>query len=212
MELIAEQLNRFAELYSSPQDKLLEEIQTYTYSSHAEPHMLSGHVQGRLLSMISHMVRPRRILELGTFTGFSALCLAEGLCDDGVLHTIEYREETAAVAQGFINKSAYADRIQQHIGNALEIIPKLQESWDLVFIDADKPGYIAYIDLILPAVRKNGFILADNIFFHGKALEENPSGKSAKAIVAFNQYIQQRDDLEKLVLTIRDGLYVLRKK
>ena len=206
-----EQLNQFADAYSTAEDVLLAEINDFTQKNHAEPHMLSGHVQGGLLKMISQMVRPERSLEIGTFTGYSALCLAAGLQTDGILHTIEFRETTAAIAGDFFKKSAYSNNIRLHIGNALEIIPQLKEEWDLVFIDADKPGYINYFELVFPCVKKNGFILADNIFFHGEALKENAKGKSAKAIKEFNQFINQRTDIEKVVLTIRDGLYLIRK-
>ncbi len=204
-------LNQFADAYSTAEDALLAEVNDFTQKHHAEPHMLSGHVQGQLLKMISRMIQPERVLEIGTFTGYSALCLAAGLQPNGILHTIEFREPTAAIANDFFQKSAYRDHIQLHIGNALEIIPQLDENWDLVFIDADKPGYINYFELVLPRVKKNGFILADNIFFHGEALKENAKGKSAKAIKEFNQFINQRTDIEKVVLTIRDGLYLIRK-
>ncbi|MBO9593379.1 MAG: O-methyltransferase [Niabella sp.] len=211
MELLPIELEQFAINFSTPPDALRQEVEQYTQQHHAEPHMLSGPVQGKLLEMISHMIRPRRILEIGTFTGYSALCLAEGLTNDGELHTIEFREETAAIAHNFFQKSALYPRIKLHVGNALNIIPALNETWDLVFIDADKPGYMDYFKLVLPAVKKNGFILADNIFFHGQVFTENPKGKSAKAIKAFNDFIQHREDIDKLVLTIRDGLYLLRK-
>ena len=173
--------------------------------------MLSGHLQGKVLEMISCMIRPKRILEIGTFTGYSALCLAKGLIDEGQLHTVELREEDVQLARSFFNRSVYADKIVSHSGNASDIIPKLNETWDLVFIDADKPAYIEYFNLVLPQVRKNGFILADNIFFHGGVLEENVQGKNAKGIEAFNNFIKTRTDIEKVVLTIRDGLYLIRK-
>lgn len=211
MDLIHPQVNDFAEAFTSKENELLAEIAHFTNTQHAEPHMLSGHVQGQVLRMISYMIRPRRILEIGTFTGYSALCLAEGLAGDGILHTIENREETAAIANNFFQKSALYPKIKLHTGNAMDIIPALNEEWDLVFIDADKPGYIDYFTLVLPSVRKNGFILADNIFFHGRALEEEPKGKSGKAIKAFNEFIIKQADIEKVVLTIRDGLYLLRK-
>ncbi|SDD23274.1 O-methyltransferase [Niabella drilacis] len=211
MELLPIELEQFALNFSTPPDPLRQEVEAYTRQNHAEPHMLSGPVQGKLLEMISHMIRPRRILEVGTFTGYSALCLAEGLTNDGELHTIEFREETAAIAHNFFQKSALYPKIKLHVGNALNIIPTLNESWDLVFIDADKPGYIDYFKLVLPAVRKNGFILADNIFFHGQVFTQVPKGKSAKAIKAFNDFVHHNDDIDKLVLTIRDGLYLLRK-
>jgi predicted O-methyltransferase YrrM len=157
------------------------------------------------------MIRPRRILEIGTFTGYSALCLAKGLTAGGQLHTIELREADAAVARGFFNRSSFSSQIILHTGNALSIIPELDETWDLVFIDADKPAYIEYFNLLLPRVRQNGFILADNIFFHGEALEDNPKGKSAIGIRAFNEFIKGRKDIEKVILTLRDGLYLVRK-
>ncbi len=173
--------------------------------------MLSGHLQGKLLEMISCMIKPRRILEIGTFTGYSALCLAKGLTDDGQLHTIDIRDEDVQLARSYFNRSVSADKIISHPGNALDIIPKLNEIWDLVFIDADKPAYIEYFNLVLHQVRKNGFILADNIFFHGEVLKENVKGKSAKGIEAFNNFIKDRVDIEKVILTIRDGLYLVRK-
>ncbi|HEX7845576.1 MAG TPA: O-methyltransferase [Chitinophagaceae bacterium] len=190
-------------------------ISTLIYAAdmqhHKEYGMLSGHVQGKVLEMISCMIRPRRVLEIGTFTGYSALCLAKGLSEDGKLHTLELREEDAKLARSFFDRSVYADQIISHSGNALDIIPSLNETWDLVFIDADKPAYIEYFNLVLPRLRKNGFILADNIFFHGQVLEEKVSGKSAKGIQAFNEFIKQRTDIEKVILTIRDGLYLIRK-
>lgn len=189
----------------------MKEIADYTYGHHAEPQMLSGHLQGKVLEMISCMIRPRRILEIGTFTGYSALCLAKGLTDDGQLQTIDIRHDDVELSRSFFNRSIYADKIISHCGNALDIIPRLYETWDLVFIDADKPEYINYFNLVLPQMRKNGFILADNIFFHGDVLHENVKGKSAKGIVAFNKYIKERTDIEKVVLTIRDGLYLIRK-
>ncbi len=211
MELIHPKVQEYAEAFSSVEDTLLKEIADYTYSKHADPQMLSGHLQGKLLEMISWMIRPRRILEIGTFTGYSALCLAKSLTGDGLLHTIDIRAEDVQLARSYFDRSSYADKIISHTGNATEIIPQLNETWDLVFIDADKPAYIEYFNLVLPQLRKNGFILADNIFFHGEVLEENVRGKNAKAIEAFNKFIMERTDIEKVVLTIRDGLYLIRK-
>lgn len=211
MDLIAPLVTQYAEKYTSVEDSLLKEISDYTIQHHPEHHMLSGCIQGKLLEMISCMIRPERILEIGTFTGYSALCLAKGLKQKGKLHTIELREEDARLARSYFDRSAYANQIISHTGHALNIIPKLKESWDLVFIDADKPAYIEYFNLVFPRLRKNGFILADNIFFHGQVLKEEVKGKSAKGIQAFNDYIRERTDIEKVVLTIRDGLYLLRK-
>lgn len=211
MDLISPLVNQFAENYTSAEDLLLKEVNDYTCQNHPELHMLSGHLQGKLLEMISCMVRPERILEIGTFTGYSALCLARGLKGTGLLHTIELREDDSRIARSFFDRSPWSKQIISYTGNALDIIPGLDENWDLVFIDADKPSYIEYFNLVFPRLRKNGFILADNIFFHGQVLTEEVKGKSAKGIKAFNDFIRQRNDIEKVVLTIRDGLYLLRK-
>lgn len=211
MDIVHPSAQHYAEEYTSPEDALLKEVNDYTLQHHKEYVMLSGHLQGKLLEMISTMVQPRRILEIGTFTGYSALCLARGLTTEGKLHTIELRQEDAQKAQGFFGRSVYASRIISHVGNALEIIPTLNETWDLVFIDADKPAYIEYFNLVLPTLRKNGFILADNIFFHGQVFDKVVTGKSAKGIQAFNDFIRNCSDIEKVVLTIRDGLYLIRK-
>jgi predicted O-methyltransferase YrrM len=211
LELIHPFAEKYAEEFSSPEDDLLKEITLFTKTNHAEPHMLSGHIQGLFLQMISFMIRPKRILEIGTFTGYSALCLARGLDENGVIHTIENRQNIADIAHNFFVKSALYSKIKWHVGNALDIIPSLHEQWDLVFIDADKQGYIDYFNIVFPSVKKNGFIIADNIFFHGKAFENDPKGKSAKGIKAFNEMIQHRTDIEKVVVSIRDGLYLLRK-
>lgn len=209
--MILPELQAYAEKYTSGEDNLLFEIRQFTEVHHPEAVMISGHVQGKLLEMISWMVRPRRVLEIGTFTGYSALCLAKGLVDDGVLHTIELRRKDAETARGYFNRSVNREKLILHEGNALSIISQLDETWDLAFIDADKPSYIEYFNLVFPRLRKNGFILADNIFFHGQVLEAEPKGKSVKGIQAFNDFIRERQDLEKLALTIRDGLMLIRK-
>ncbi len=211
MDLILPIVEQYAESQTTSEDSLLQEINAFTQKESPESHMISGHLQGKLLEMISIMVKPQRILEIGTFTGYSALCLAKGLTEEGQLHTIELREKDAAIARNYFDRSPLGKKIISHCGNALEIIPKLVENWDLVFIDADKPAYVEYFNLVFPHLRKNGFILADNIFFHGKALEQDPTGKSAKGIRDFNKFILSREDIDKLVLTIRDGLYLIRK-
>jgi predicted O-methyltransferase YrrM len=211
LELINPIAESYAARFSSDEDALLKEINDWTVKNHQGSHMLSGQLQGKFLEMISWMVRPRRVLEIGSFTGYSALCLAQGLVVDGQLHTIELRDDDAAVARAYFDRSSFSSRIILHVGNALNIIPELNETWDLVFIDADKTGYIEYFNLILPRVRQNGFILADNIFFHGEALEQDPKGKSAIGIRKFNEFIKERKDIEKVIVTVRDGLYVIRK-
>lgn len=211
MVLINPSVQQYAEYYSSEEDVLIREVNDFTMQHHAESQMLSGHLQGKVLEMLSCMLRPRRILEIGTFTGYSALCLAKGLPEDGQLHTIELREADARLSRAYFDRSSFSRQIISHTGNALNIIAGLEEEWDFVFIDADKPSYIEYFNLVLPRLRKNGFILADNIFFHGQVLEEEIKGKSAKGIQAFNEFIKNRTDIEKVVLTIRDGLFLIRK-
>ena len=211
MDLTLPLAQQYAERYTSPEDDLLREVAEYTYANHPKAHMLSGHLQGKFLEMVSCMIRPKKVLEIGTFTGYSALCLAKGLPEDGRLHTIELRKEEADRAQAYFNRSKYAQQIILHIGQALDIIDELDETWDLVFIDADKEGYIDYFNRVLPKLRQNGFIFVDNVLFHGQVLSEPVKGKNAKAIQAFNDYVQQRTDVEKVLLPVRDGILLIRK-
>ena len=213
METVVSNLaEKYAAAFSSAEEALLQSINEYTVQHHPQAHMLSGQVQGQLLFIISNLLQPLRILEVGTFTGYSALCLAKGLQPGGQLHTIELREEDAAIAKNFFMRSDQHDKIVLHIGNAKVIIPALHETWDIVFIDADKTGYIDYYELILPSVKKNGLIIADNVLFHGQVLEETISGKNAIAIHAFNQHIKNDERVEQVMLTVRDGLLFIRKK
>ena len=211
MDIIHPRIQAYAETFSSPEDDLLKEIAAFTEQNHPEHQMLSGRLQGKLLEMISRMIQPKRILEIGTFTGYSALCLAKGLSGDGRLHTVELREKDAATAKDFFSRSSFSEQIILHTGNALDIVPFLSETWDLVFIDADKVSYIEYFKNVLPQVRQNGFILADNIFFHGEVLADEVKGKSAKAIQQFNGFVRERNDIDKMIITLRDGLYLIRK-
>ena len=212
---MTELINHKAEIYAasctSPQNLLLEEIEHFTLKNHAQSQMLSGHVQGRFLSMISHLASPSNILEIGTFTGFSALCLAEGLSTNGTLHTIELRDEDADTAESYFRKSIYKNKIILHRGNAKEVIPTLKETWDFVFIDADKTGYIDYYELTLPKIKQGGFIVADNVLFHGEVLEEKITSKNAIAIHTFNKHVSDDNRVEQVMLTMRDGLLLLRK-
>jgi caffeoyl-CoA O-methyltransferase len=212
VDLISLLAQAYAEKYTSPEDPLLASINQQTMASHPQAHMLSGHVQGKVLEFISTLLRPRRVLEIGTFTGYSAICLAKGLTTEGVLHTIEVRQEEAAVALQNFNLFGGIDKIILHTGNALEIVPLLNEQWDLVFIDADKVNYTNYYKMVLPQVRSGGIIIADNVFFHGEVLQESIKGKNAKAIQEFNDYVRQDQSVERLMLTIRDGLLVIVKK
>jgi len=174
--------------------------------------MQSGAVQGKFLEMISMLMQPRRILDIGTFMGYSAVCLAKGLTEEGKLHTIEIRPDQAGIALAHFRKAKMADKIISHQGNALDIIPGLPEIWDLVFMDADKTGYTQYYQLILPRVRSGGLIIADNVLFYGEVLEDKIRGKNARAIHAFNELVKQDESVDKVLLTVRDGLLLIRKK
>ena len=165
MDIILPQINDYALQNSSQDDPLLDEIKIFTEQNHAEPHMLSGPLQGAFLSMVSRMIKPKKILEIGTFMGYSALCLAKGLTANGMLHTIEKREEDAKTAQSFFNRSRFKDNIQLHIGNASEILNELQIDWDLIFVDADKTGYLAYYKFLIEKVKPGTWFLFDNVFF-----------------------------------------------
>jgi caffeoyl-CoA O-methyltransferase len=212
MELINQLAELYAEKFTSKEDELLHSINEHTMQHHPLKHMLSGHVQGKVLTFISTILQPKYVLEIGTFTGYSALCLAEGLTADGELHTLELREEDANTARISFSKSKLANQLHLHVGNALEIIPQLHFEWDLVFIDADKVGYIDYYELIVPRLSKRGIIIADNVFFHGEVLAEDIKGKNAKAIHAFNQHVVKDERTEQVMLTVRDGLLIIKKK
>ncbi|HVY74106.1 MAG TPA: O-methyltransferase [Puia sp.] len=211
MELIHPKVEDYAKHFSPQKDPLLNEIERQT-ARHPESQMLSGAVQGKLLEMISLIVQPIYILEIGTFVGYSALCLAKGLKPGGELHTLELREETAAIARENFKKSTTGRQIILHTGNALELLSGLNKPWDLVFIDADKPGYVDYYSLLLPRLKSGCLILADNVLFLGQVLEEPLKGKNAKAIQAFNELVLADERVDKVMLTVRDGLLMIRKK
>jgi predicted O-methyltransferase YrrM len=211
-DIIIDKAEEYATLYSETTDGLLQEIEAYTLHHHAHSNMLSGPLQGKLLEMLSKIICPRYILEIGTFTGYSALCLAKGLQTDGFLHTIELREDDAGVAQNYFAKSSQRDQIILHHGNALDIIPQLDFAWDLIFIDADKINYIHYYELVLPRMKKGGVILADNVLFHGDVLEDEIKGKNGKAIHSFNRHVAADERVQQVILTVRDGLMMIIKK
>jgi len=210
--IVLEDIQTYASNHSSDLAPLLAEILDFTLSNHAHPQMISSREQGLFLQFLSSMIRPKRILEIGTFTGFSGLCLASGLADNGELHTLELREEDAATAKAYFKRSPLNEKIHLHIGNALETIPTLQELWDIVFIDADKTGYIDYYDLVLPKMAPGGLIIADNVLFHGEVVKDPLTGKNAKAIDAFNKHVHNDVRTEQVLLTVRDGLMLVRIK
>jgi caffeoyl-CoA O-methyltransferase len=212
IEIIHPKAEKYASCFSSPTDELLQEIEKFTMQNHQHSQMLSGPVQGKLLELISCMINPTKILEIGTFTGYSALCLAKGLGTEGELHTIEVNSADAEISRQYFSKSLQSKQIILHEGNALDIIPALNHTWDLVFIDADKVNYINYYELTLPNLKKGGFMLADNVLFHGEVLEEKITGKNAKAIHAFNEHINKDERIQHVMMTVRDGLMLIQRK
>ena len=212
MELINELVENYINKYSSDKDEGLKQIYKKTLREHPKKHMQSSWVQGKFLSFMSELVKPKYILEIGTFTGFSAICLAKGLQKNGELHTIELREEDAATAQSNFSFSAYKNQILLHLGNALEIIPTLKFKWDIVFIDADKTSYINYYNLVLPSLNETGLIIADNVLFHGEVVQQEIKGKNAKAIHSFNEFVSKDERTEQIILSVRDGLMLIKKK
>lgn len=211
MEMIHALVEQYADLNTTPPDEVCAELMKFTQQHHKHAHMLSSAEQGKLLEFISLMMNAERILEIGTFTGYSAICLAKGLSATGHLHTIELREEDAAIAKRFIEQARLSGKITIHIGDAKNIIRDLNETWDIVFIDADKVGYIEYYELTLPSVRPGGLIIADNVLFHGQVLEEPLKGKNPVAINEFNKHVKEDNRVEQVLLTIRDGLTLIRK-
>jgi caffeoyl-CoA O-methyltransferase len=209
-EIINPELQDYAELHTSLESDLLKSINRETHAQVLMPRMLSGHLQGRVLSMISSIVKPKVILEIGTYTGYSALCLAEGLPEGGKLITIDINDELEDLVRNYISKSGLTSKIDFRIGNALQIIPTLGEKLDLVFIDADKENYSRYYDLVIDNVNLNGIILADNVLWSGKVLDPKPD-KDTKAIIDFNTKVHHDARVENVLLPIRDGIMMMRK-
>ena len=209
---IIDQAVSYSDVFTTPADPLLQLILDETRATHPKAHMLSGEVQGQFLSMLSCLKKPMRILEIGTFTGYSALCLAKGLDVNGKLYTIENRTDDAHTADRYFKQSKYAHQIELLIGDAKEIIPTLPYAFDLVFIDADKTGYIDYYEMIVPILAKGGVIIADNVLFHGEVLAETISGKNAIAIHAFNEHVNNDPRTTQVLLTVRDGMLLIQKK
>ena len=206
-------IDEYIETHSTAESELLQRITHTTNLLTLSPHMLSGHIQGRFLSMLSYMLRPRRILEIGSFTGYSALCLAEGLTDDGLIDTIEHNDELESLLQEHLSASPYHQKIRVHIGDALSVISTLsQEVYDLVFIDADKRQYAQYYDAVLPLVREGGFIIADNTLWDGHVLDKAyDKDKQTLGLRCFNDKIARDERVEKVILPLRDGLTIIRK-
>lgn len=212
MYFLPEKLDDYVVAHSQEEPELLQQLTRETYQKILQPIMLSGPYQGRVLSMISKLIRPKTILELGTFTGYATLCLAEGLQSDGEIHTIDVNEELEDFQRKYFDKSGYGLQIHQHLGSALEIIPTLDKKFDLVFIDADKPNYVNYFHLIIDKLNSGGIILSDNVLWHGKVIEPlDEKDNSTKAVLEFNTLLKNDKRIETVLLPIRDGLTISRK-
>ena len=214
MEFLDKDLEAYVEAHSENESALLHDINRDTQLEVLKPRMLSGHLQGRVLSMLSHMIQPHQVLEIGTYTGYSALCMAEGLAENGHITTIDINEELADRVRESFDKSSYASQLSLQIGNALDLIPKLQKTFDLVFIDADKENYLNYYKLCFDKVKSGGFFIIDNVLWSGKVLEKNRKklDKDTEAILAFNKFVHEDDRVQNVLFPIRDGLMILRKK
>ena len=211
MEFIDPLLDKYVCEHTANESDLLKKINRETHLEVLQPRMLSGHFQGRVLSMFSKMIRPERILEIGTYTGYSAICLAEGLKPNGKLVTIDINEELAARVRGYIAESSYSKQIDYLIGDAMELIPALNEKWDMVFIDADKDNYINYYHLVFPMVKVGGYIIADNVLWSGKVIDLSQQDKDTSLLREYNQLVHQDDRVEEVLFPIRDGLMIARK-
>ena len=213
MHFLPEKIDTYVVNHSQQEPKILQELTKETWQKVLNPRMLSGAFQGRVLSMISKLINPKSILEIGTYTGYSALCLAEGLSEDGKLYTIDKNEELEELQTTYFQKSTYKNQIQQYIGNAIDIIPTIDSKFDLVFIDADKSNYLNYFDLIIDKMNTGGVILSDNVLWSGKVVEAlNPKDIDTKVLLEYNRKLNEDDRLETVLLPIRDGLTISRVK
>lgn len=211
MEFLPEDLQKYVEDHSEPESDLLQQINRETHLHVLKPRMLSGHLQGRVLSLLSHMIKPKNILEIGTYTGYAALCLAEGMQADGKLITIDNNEELSVRTKQYFDQSEFSGQIEMQIGNALDVIPTLSQKWDLVFIDADKENYSNYFDQIIDQVNSGGFIIADNVLWSGKVFDETKTDKATESIRMFNAKMHTDSRVQNVLFPIRDGLMILRK-
>ena len=209
--MINSPITEYAESFTSGESTVLAELREHCYAHYEDSSMLSGFVQGRILSMFSHMILPKVVLEIRTYLGYSALCFAEGLAEGGKVITLDIQEDTNKVARSYVEKTEYADRIEFLLGFGTDIIPNLAETFDLVFIDADKPNYSNYYDLVFDKVRPGGFIIADNVLWSGKVLDE-VKDENTQALHDYNQKILADDRVENVLFPIRDGLMIARKK
>ena len=212
MDFLSSEIENYSLSHTSEENDLLKDLNRQTHVQVLQPRMLSGHLQGRILSMFSCMIRPSRVLEIGTYTGYSALCIAEGISENGKIITIDSNKELESFTRTYFSKSKFNDQIEFIVGNALNVIPQLEETWDLIFIDADKENYLNYYELVLKNVRKGGFIIADNVLWSGKVTQEiSPNDNETSGIVEFNKKVNEDSRVENVLVPVRDGLMVLRK-
>jgi len=213
MSIVDPAIEKYIQEHCTEEPDVLKELERQTFLHVLLPRMLSGHVQGRVLSLLSKMISPKQVLEIGTFTGYSAICFAEGLVQGGQVHTIDINEELEELVAKFVEKAGMKNQIKQYIGKALEIIPSMDIEFDLVFIDADKINYLPYYEMVLPKVKQGGFILADNVLWSGKVTDENVKPKKdTQAILDFNRFVANDPRVEKVILPLRDGIFLIRKK
>ncbi len=210
LTIVPEAIDQYANQFTTPEDEVLAELNRITHLKTLSPQMLSGHLQGKILSLISRLVQPSRIMEIGTFTGYSAICLAKGLTESGLLYTIDINVEFTDIAAEYFQKSGLKNKIKQHIGEGGKIIPLLNEKWDLVFIDADKTNYSNYFDLVIENVRTGGLIIADNVLWSGRVLDENKDTET-RALYDYSVKVSKDSRVESLLLPVRDGLMIARK-
>ncbi|GAA3772844.1 O-methyltransferase [Corallibacter vietnamensis] len=212
MHFLSDELDNYVVAHSENEPELLQQLTRETYQKILQPRMLSGHYQGRVLSIISKLINPKNILEIGTYTGYSALCLAEGMQHDGELHTIDINEELVDFQRRYFDKSDYGHQIHQHLGSALDIIPELDKTFDLVFIDADKPNYVNYFHVIIDKLNTGGVILSDNVLWSGKILDKvKKDDTSTQTLLNYNKLLKEDTRIETVLLPIRDGLTISRK-
>ena len=201
----------YSEINSQKEPNLLKELNRETHLKILNPRMLSGAFQGRLISLISKLIKPKKVLEIGTYTGYSALCIYEGLDKKGIIHTIDKNEELVEIQKKYFKKTGEREKFIQHTGNALEIIPEINETFDLIFIDADKENYINYFNCIIDKLNKNGVILADNVLWSGKVNDERQQDETTKILRLFNELVNNDNRVETILLPIRDGISIIRK-
>ncbi len=212
MEFLDPKLEDYVQRFSENEPEILAELNRETHLKVLQPRMLAGHLQGRVLSMLTHMIRPKRILEVGTYTGYSAICFSEGLAEGGQIHTIDINEELQAIQDKYFEKAGITAQVKRHVGDALEIIPKLDEDWDIVFLDADKENYPNYYDLVIDKMKPGSYVIADNVLWSGKILDKpGDMDQETKSLYEYSKKVTEDPRVQNVLFPIRDGLQISRK-